>query len=79
MRKLTETEKLELLSDAIIPDKPITRETTLDELDFDSIDAASVAVMAAENTGRGAVAVDDRDIQKCKTVGELLRIIWPMG
>lgn len=60
MKKLTDTEKLELISGAILPHRPITRETTLDELNFDSLDAAAVAVMAVENTERGAVEVDER-------------------
>ena len=77
MKKLTDTEKLELISGAILPHRPITRETTLDELNFDSLDAAAVAVMAIENTERGAVEVDERDIQTCKTVDELVRLIWP--
>lgn len=79
MRKLTADEKLELIQDAILPHAPLKLGTTLDEIDFDSLDAASVAVMATENTDSGAVEVDERKIQRCKTVADLIWLIWPKG
>lgn len=56
------------------PDIPITRGRTLDSFDFDELDLIEL-VMAVEDEFGFVEMLDQPDVEKCKTVGDLVVLV----
>ena len=56
------------------PDIPITPERTLDSFGFDDLDLIEL-VMAVEDEFGFVEMLDQPDVEKCKTVGDLVALV----